>query len=219
MRVRVLFFAVTREVAQCDEAVFNLPHRADLNTLKEAILRTYPNLSEYFPFVRWAVNESFTSEFALKLEDDDEVAIIPPVSGGQSSYFVHEPILPEQLLSDATDDENGATVMFVGTVRIRTNEHVVTQLEYEVYESMANKTIESIIEKARAQWSPLTICIRHRIGVVEVGGVSVVIIVGSPHRDAAYQASRFIIEELKRDVPIFKREVHIDGSHWVGIGS
>ena len=81
MRVRVLFFAVTREVAQCDEDVFNLAHRADLNTLKEAILRKYPNLSEYFPFVRWAVNESFTSEFALKLEDGDEVAIIPPVSG------------------------------------------------------------------------------------------------------------------------------------------
>jgi len=119
------------------------------------------------------------------------------------------------IYNSCTDDGAGAVNIFVGTVRNKTSAKEVVQLEYEAYQSMAVKEIEKLIEQATAQWPILNIVIHHRVGVLHVGEKAVVIAVSTPHRKASFEACEFLIDSLKKTVPIWKKEVFSDGAEWV----
>lgn len=130
--------------------------------------------------------------------------------------IVHIPIDLDALLSEVAHDANGATVLFVGTVRNVNEGRGVTGIEYAAYESMAACELEAIVAEAASRFGTSDIVAEHRIGHLKLGEASVAIAVAHPHRGPAYDASRFVIEELKRRVPIWKREEYIDGTReWI----
>ena len=218
-QVRVLFFAITRERTGCDVCEIEVVEPATLADVRDAVLNQYPNLKEIEPYIRWAVNQVFESDYSRGVEDQDEIAMIPPVSGGNQTYFSKQPLDVSSLVESVSTEEHGAILTFVGTVRNHTKDHRVSFLEYTAYERMANQAIDAILQSAANTWPDALISIRHRLGRVDIGGVSVVIAVGSPHRVDAFEACRFVIEELKKDVPIFKKEYRENGAAWIGMGS
>ena len=134
----------------------------------------------------------------------------------KTARITRDPLDAATLLREAGAASDGAVLLFVGTVRDRNDGRAVGHLEYESYEAMAERTLELIVAEARARWDVGEVRVAHRIGRLEIGEASVVIAVASPHRDAAYEASRYVIEELKKRVPIWKREGYLDGpSEWL----
>lgn len=130
--------------------------------------------------------------------------------------IVRTPLDPAALLAEAASVANGATILFVGTVREISEGQPVTGIEYAAYESMAARELDAIVAEAASRFATSDIIVEHRIGRLELGEASVAIAVAHPHRAEAYDASRFIIEELKRRVPIWKREEYVDGTReWV----
>lgn len=125
--------------------------------------------------------------------------------------ITREPIDTTALLSSCPSPSDGAVLLFVGVVRDRNEGREVGHLEYEAFAPMAERVLAQIVEEARAQWEVGTMAVEHRIGKLEIGEASVAIAVAAPHRDAAYAASRYVIEELKKRVPIWKREGYLDG--------
>src|SRR5262245_8930351 len=124
------------------------------------------------------------------------------------------------LLQEVAANRNGATVLFVGTVRELNDGSPVSGLDYSAYERMAERELAEIVREACARWETTDIVVEHRVGTLELGDASVAIAAAHPHRDAAYQASRYVIEELKKRVPIWKREHYLDGrSEWVAQGT
>ena len=218
-RVRILFFAIARERTGCDACELEFRDRACLSDVRAAVLLKYPDLQPIEPYIRWAVNQVFESDLSRVMNDQDEIALIPPVSGGNHSYFSTDELDAASLVESVSMPEHGAVLTFVGTVRNETDTHRVNSLEYSAYEAMANKAIDAILQRVAQTWPDVRVSIRHRLGRVEIGGVSVVIAVGSPHRVDAFEACRFVIEELKRDVPIFKKEYRENGTEWIGMGS
>lgn len=222
MRVSVRLFAVCRERVKADAVEIGIAgNSATLKELREELARAAPSLAPLLPWVRIAVNEEFASDDDPVLEGDD-VALIPPVSGGAGAgpFAVGpEPIRADDLIAAVRVASAGAVVTFAGTVRDSTGGLAVTALEYEAYEPMAVRCLRRIADEVRARWPEASIAIRHRTGRLEIGEISVVIAVSSPHRRDAFDACRYAIERLKEDVPIWKKEIRRDGSVWVGIGS
>jgi molybdopterin synthase catalytic subunit len=134
--------------------------------------------------------------------------------------IVDEPIDVAEVTRDVATHANGAIVLFVGTVRDVNDGRAVTGIEYSAYRSMAERELADIAREAAEQFGTNDIVIEHRLGVLELGDASVAIAVGHPHRGAAYDASRFVIEQLKRRVPIWKLEHYVDGTReWVNAGT
>ncbi len=214
--VDVRLFAALRERAGGGSRSVDLPAGAVAGDVWGAL-----DLGDEPPGIAIAVNRAYADR-TQPLEDGDEVALIPPVSGGAPRIAVSlhaEPLDPAAGYAEAADDGAGAMASFVGTVRNRTGHRDVVRLEYEAYEEMAVEELERIAAKAAGHHDLLAVAIAHRIGVVEVGGASVTIVCSAPHRRAALAACSEIIEELKVSVPIWKREVYADGAVWVGMGS
>jgi molybdopterin synthase catalytic subunit len=129
---------------------------------------------------------------------------------------VHEPLDPASLIAEVTRVANGASILFIGTVRDVNDGRAVSGIEYAAYESMAARELETIVREATARFGTNDIVVEHRIGELALGDASVVIAVAHAHRAQAYEASRFVIEELKRRAPIWKREQYVDGTReWV----
>lgn len=127
-----------------------------------------------------------------------------------------DPIDPCALLEGATSNADGAAILFLGVVRERNEGRDVGHIDYQAYPKMAESVLSEIVAEARIRWEVGEISAVHRIGRLEIGEVSVAIIVGSPHRAEAYDASRYVIEELKKRVPVWKREGYLDGeSEWL----
>ncbi len=131
--------------------------------------------------------------------------------------IVHEPIDVASILASIADPACGAQCLFIGTTRNNAEGKEVIRLEYDAYEPMALEMITSIAGEAARRWKVHKIAITHRIGPVEIGEASIVIAVASPHRGEAFEACRFCIDTIKRDVPIWKKEFYADGEHWVGL--
>jgi len=132
------------------------------------------------------------------------------------SAIVDRVIDPAALTAEVAHDRNGATVLFLGTVRETNAGRTVTGIEYSAYRSMAERELASIVAEASAEFGTSDIVVEHRVGTLEIGEVSVAIAVAHPHRGAAYDASRYVIEQIKRRVPIWKREHYADGTReWV----
>lgn len=133
--------------------------------------------------------------------------------------LVREPISPEQMVAELPSSGDGACLLFLGVVRDHNEGRAVSGLDYEAYEGMAERTLAVIATEASDSFGTDRIRVLHRIGALKVGEVSTAIAVATPHRGEAYEASRYIIEELKKRLPIWKREHYVEGdSHWVGGG-
>jgi molybdopterin synthase catalytic subunit len=152
------------------------------------------------------------------LRDGDEVALIPPVSGG-AFRISEEPLDLGAAVAEATSDDAGAVATFLGTVRRSSRGRDVLYLEYEAFEEMAEPMLSALGDELTAKHGLSRVAIHHRIGRVEIGEASVVIAVSAPHRAAALDACREAIDTLKTTIPLWKKEVYAGGEEWIGQGS
>jgi molybdopterin synthase catalytic subunit len=165
----------------------------------------------------YAVNRRY-AEPAHELADGDEVALIPPVSGG-AFLVTGEPLSLDAAVAEVGSEEAGAIATFTGTVRRRSRGREVVRLEYEAYAEMAEEVLAEIAQELRDRYDLGDVAIHHRTGGLEPGEASVVIAVSAPHRAAALAACADAIEALKTRVPVWKKEVYEGGEEWIGRGS
>ena len=169
------------------------------------------------PGLLYAVN----LEYAQKdrpLADGDEVALIPPVSGGAFTLS-GEPLDPAAVIEEARTEQAGAVASFIGTTRSQSRGRTVHYLEYEAYGGMAEKVMAELAEELKGRYDLCDVAILHRTGCVEIGGISVAIAVSAPHRADALAACKDAIDRLKEIVPLWKKEVYEGGEEWIGQGS
>jgi molybdopterin synthase catalytic subunit/molybdopterin converting factor small subunit len=167
--------------------------------------------------VLYAVNKRYV-EREQELADGDELALIPPVSGG-AFRLTEDPIDLDGVVAEVRRAEAGAIATFSGTARIHSRGRTVLRLEYEAYTGMAEKVMEEIASRLKAKHDLCEVAITHRIGRVGIGETSVVIAVSAPHRDDALAACREAIDTLKEQAPLWKKEVYEGGEEWIGRGS
>ncbi|MCZ6660874.1 MAG: molybdopterin converting factor subunit 1 [bacterium] len=220
MKVTVLYFASCKDVVGAAEETVELEPGANAQDLLEVLIRTHPDLKGLEPALAVSVNQEYAAREA-SLADGDEVALIPPVSGGQSlpaeTYaMVERPISLDEVAQIVRRDSSGAVAAFGGVVREETEGRRVLYLEYEAYPSMAERKMTQIGGEIGAKWAVDAVAILHRVGHLEVGEMSVAIAVAAPHRREALEACSYAIERLKEIVPIWKKEVFEDGEVWVG---
>ena len=230
VQVRVLFFGAAREIAQCDELSLNLRAPASVSSAFEEVLASYPELGRFGRSLLFAVNEEHARAEA-QVRSGDELAIFPPVSGGsgqagekaerqvdtEKDFFelTTEPIDVGAVARRVVLPGSGATVTLDGYVREWTRGRRTLYLRYEAYQSMALREMQRLGRQAHEQFEIAHIGIVHRTGRLEIGETSVVISVSAPHRGAAFDACEWAIRELKRTVPIWKKEFYEDGEVWV----
>jgi molybdopterin synthase catalytic subunit len=212
VNVQVRLFAALRERAGAGRVDLELPEGAVVADVWSAL-----PLGEEPPGILFAVNRAY-SDRTRALADGDEVAVIPPVSGG-AFRLSETPLSIGAAVEEVRSDEAGAIATFVGTTRRRSRGRDVLYLEYEAYEGMAEEVMEQLAEGLTQRHDLSGIAIHHRIGRVDIGETSVVIAVSAPHRGDALAACREAIDELKVSVPLWKKEVYEGGEEWLGRGS
>ena len=244
LRVRVRLFAIQRELAGAREVPLELPPGATIDDAWSAVVSRHPGLAPGRPSVRFARNGDY-AEPSTALADGDEVAFIPPVSGGSVTpatdgtnarrvlEIVDTP-LPRSILADLEErlatDADGAVVGFIGRTRIspgtpapgqeaeaaRHAGRSVESLGYEAHESMALKILATIADEIADRFGVTGVAIVHRTGEVPLGEASIAVVAVAPHRDAAFRAARYAIDETKARAPIWKAERFEDGHVWIG---
>jgi molybdopterin synthase catalytic subunit len=210
VRVTVRLFAGLRERAGTARLEIEGVERVDDVWAKLA-------LGEEPAGLLYAVNRDYADR-GRALEDGDEVALIPPVSGGAFRLSV-EPLDLQAAVSEAASDDAGAVATFVGTVRRSSRGRDVLYLEYEAFEEMAEPMLARLADELKSKHGLCEVAIHHRLGRVEIGEPSVVIAVSAPHRAAALEACREAIDTLKGTIPLWKKEVYAGGEEWIGQGS
>jgi MoaE-MoaD fusion protein len=214
MRVRVLFFGMLKEVVGGSGDLLDLPEGASVRDVLSHYAAHSPRMKESLASLAVAVNQQYAGpETALK--SDDEVALLPPVSGGAGrASIVRDAIDTRGVLESIKRGEDGAAVVFEGVVRNQTRGRLTLYLDYEAYEEMALRQMEELAEQALKQFQIRDVALVHRLGRLEIGETSVLIAVASAHRAAAFDACRWLIDTLKRTVPIWKKEYFEDGAVW-----
>ncbi|MBA2720663.1 MAG: molybdenum cofactor biosynthesis protein MoaE [Chloroflexi bacterium] len=244
MHVRVRLFAIQRQMAGAREVPLELADGATVEDAWIAIVGLFPALAPGRPSLRFACNGDY-AEPTTALADGDEVAFIPPVSGGSGAVSadgpeprlileLHGEPFPATILADLearlATDEDGAVVAFVGRTRVspgtpapgqeaeaaRHAGRAVEALEYEAHDSMAIKILATIADEIAERFGVERLAIVHRIGAVPLGEASIVVVAVAAHRDAAFRAARYAIDETKARAPIWKAEQFSDGQVWIG---
>jgi MoaE-MoaD fusion protein len=212
VRVAVRLFAGLRERAGVGSLELDLPDGATVADVWPRL-----ELGDEPAGLLYALNRDYADR-ATTLGEGDEVALIPPVSGG-AFLLSDERLSVDEVVREVARDEAGAIATFVGTTRARSRGRDVVRLEYEAYEGMAEQTMERIAGELKQRYDLLEVAIHHRVGMVEIGDMSVVIAVSAPHRAEALSACRDAIDTLKVEVPLWKKEVYEGGEEWIGQGS
>jgi molybdopterin synthase catalytic subunit len=217
MPVTVLYFAVARERAGVDEETVEVPPPRTIGALSKRIGRLHPGLAPLLSQLRWAVNQKIVRS-SHPVRDGDEVALIPPVAGGSGQLLLTDrPLALGEVVAAVEDPEHGAVVAFLGTVRQSSRGRQVVRLEYEAFAPMALEKLHEIAEKTRVRWPEARVAIHHRLGSLQVGEAALTMAAAAPHRREAFRACEWALEQLKKDVPIWKKEVFADGEAWVGL--
>ena len=226
MQVRVLFFGVLKDLVGQAEDSLSLPERAILRDVLSYYEARIPELKALSSSIAMSINQQYAPPES-KLEPQDEVALLPPVSGGSQDAtldrtvgrrpwvkITRERIDTTALLEKIKCPADGAVVVFEGIVRDNSRGRRTLFLDYEAYEEMALKQMQSLVEQALSKFPVREALIVHRLGRLAIGETSVVIAVASAHRPAAFDAGRYLIDALKRTVPIWKKEHFADGAVW-----
>jgi molybdopterin synthase catalytic subunit len=226
IHVHVLFFGAARDAAGCDKAQLALRASTRAAAAFEEILAKYPDLRRFGRSLLFAVNQEYAQDTEREIHEGDELAVFPPVSGGAEEkneeansldFFelTTEPIDVGSVARRVVPPECGATVTLDGYVREWTRGRRSLYLVYEAYAPMALSEMQRLCRTAHDLFEIAHIGILHRTGRLEIGETSVVISVSAPHRRAAFEACEWAIKELKRTVPIWKKEFYEDGEVWV----
>jgi MoaE-MoaD fusion protein len=210
VKVRVRLFAGLRERAGWDEREVEVD--GSVGDVWGVL-----GLGEEPAGLLYAVNQEYAAP-DRQLAEGDEIAVIPPVSGG-AFRLVEGPVALGAVIAEVEDERAGAIATFQGTVRRQSRGREVIALEYEAYSGMAEKVIGEIAEGVKERYDLCEVAVAHRVGRCEVGEVSVAIAVSAPHRQDALSACRDVIDELKKRVPLWKKEVYEGGEEWIGPGS
>jgi MoaE-MoaD fusion protein len=233
MRVRVLFFGVLKDLAGKSGEVLELPDGAVVRDLMAHYRAEVPQMRSALGAIAVAVNREYAGAETV-LKSDDEVGLLPPVSGGSGkaeggtpsgqpagrqrytfrAVIVREAIDTRGVLDGMKRGEDGAAVVFEGVVRNQTRGRRTLYLDYSAYEEMALRQMEGLAEQALKQFAVREVAVVHRLGRLEIGETSVLVVVASAHRAAAFDACRWLIDTLKRTVPIWKKEYFEDGAVW-----
>jgi MoaE-MoaD fusion protein len=214
MRVRVLFFGVLKDLVGKSGDLLELTDGAFVRDVVLHYAARSPRLKESLASVAIAVNQEYAGP-ETRLKSDDEVALLPPVSGGAGrALIVRDAIDTAGVLERIKRGEDGAAVVFEGVVRNQTRGRKTLYLDYEAYEEMALRQLRGLREQALKQFQVRDVTLVHRLGRLQIGETSVLIVVASAHRAAAFDACRWLIDTLKRTVPIWKKEYFEDGAVW-----
>jgi molybdopterin synthase catalytic subunit/molybdopterin converting factor small subunit len=212
MKVNVRLFAGLRERAGTAQRDLELGEGARVGDVWPALA-----LGEEPPGLLYAVNKEYAAR-DRPLASGDEVALIPPVSGGDFRLS-EEALSLDAVVREVATEDAGAIATFTGTTRVRSRGRTVLYLDYEAYPDMAEKTMRELADTLLAKYELCAVAIHHRVGRVEIGEPSVVIAVSAPHRGDALAACREAIDTLKETVPLWKKEVYAGGEEWIGRGS
>jgi molybdopterin synthase catalytic subunit len=212
MRVVVRLFAGLRERAGTGERDLDLADGATAADVWSSL-----GLGEEPEGLLYAVNRQY-ADLDTELVEGDEVALIPPVSGG-AFVLTQAPLALEDAVVEVTDERAGAVATFTGTVRRESRGRRVLHLEYEAYEEMAESVMSGLATVLKARYDLHEVAIHHRVGRVDVGEASVVIAISAEHRADALAACKDAIDALKETVPLWKKEVYEGGEEWIGRGS
>jgi len=216
MKVNVLFFGITHDLTGCAQEQVELPEGENVEGLRRLYEARFPRLLSVGSSLLLAVNQEIAKDSAL-LRDGDEVAFMPPVSGGASEDFfriTHYPISAADLAEQLRAPEDGAVVVFEGIVRNHSRGRSTLYLEYEAYEPMAIRKMEELGCEVKQKFPIDGVGMIHRLGRLEIGETSVAIIVTAEHRRAAFEACQYAIDRLKQMVPVWKKEYFADGAVW-----
>ncbi|MGA2354863.1 MAG: molybdenum cofactor biosynthesis protein MoaE [Terriglobales bacterium] len=232
MKISVLFFGALKDLIGRSTESIDLPDGAPVRELLRYYAQRTPRFEAMMPSLAIAVNQEY-SEVERALREGDEVGLLPPVSGGSSAEnsaegpaerstatvagevrIVRERIDAVAVAERLKRPEDGAAVVFDGVVRDNTRGRRTLYLDYEAYEAMALKQMESLAAQARERFAVRAASIIHRLGRLEIGETSVLVVVAAAHRGAAFEACRWIIDTLKKTVPIWKKEYFEDGAVW-----
>ncbi|MCG8591635.1 MAG: molybdenum cofactor biosynthesis protein MoaE [Proteobacteria bacterium] len=215
MRVHVKLFGAVREEVGAKDLSVEVPEGATLASLRELLAERHAVFERFGDRLAASRNFEF-AEPASVLQEGDEVAFLPPVSGGVGNCTISpEPLDEAGVAARVSGRDAGGVVTFVGAVRDRARGHDIRYLEYEAYPEMAEREMDKIAQQASERWPGVRVAIAHRVGHLEVGDLAVVIAAAAPHRAEAFEACRFAIDTLKQTVPIWKKEVATDGEYWV----
>jgi molybdopterin converting factor subunit 1 len=218
MQVRVLFFGALRDLVGRSHDALTLPEGARLSDLLAQYEATVPRLKDFLPAIALSINQEYAAPGAA-LHDQDEVALLPPVSGGLDEgrshvALVSDRIATETVLAQIKQPQDGAVMVFEGIVRNHTRGRRTLYLDYEAYEPMARRKLEDLAEEALEKFGVREVTLVHRLGRLQHGETSVLIVAASAHRAAAFDACRWLIDTLKKTVPIWKKEYFEDGAVW-----
>ncbi len=222
MRVRVIYLGILKDHAGRAMELLELADGARVSDLWKQLTDKYPRFSAFTNSAAVAVNQEYAPP-NTELKEGFEIALLPPVSGGigetparEIPYvcIVHERIVPHDIIPRLERPEDGAIVIFDGIVRNHSRGRTTRYLEYEAYEEMARKMMRELAAQGLDKFPIRNIALVHRLGHLEIGESSVLIAVFSAHRAAAFEACRWLIDTLKKTVPIYKKEYFEDGAVW-----
>ena len=219
MRVQVRLFAGLKQLVGSDiEEDFDGDHVA-VADLTQRLAERYPVLRPHFEVIAVAVNQEYCSDRSQLIREGDEVALIQPISGGAAATPPHFLVTRDELDTNSLraavlTPASGALVVFEGVVRDRHEGHAVLRLEYEAYEAMAERTLREVGEAVLRDFDVHDIAVHHRVGMLEVGETSLLVIVSAEHRRDAFEAALTAVDRVKESVPVWKREFGPDGATW-----